>query len=400
MGFCVRAMPQPVAAIPLADTHVTVEEIVGITYDPITELAIIEITPARASWAADALKGKFLTEEDNFQATCAIYGSDSTHLYVCNRNTPYGEPFAGGALDIVECSATLEGTITAAGDFAAIEVHNCPQISFHGIKMTCLDPDGFGPYAVAFCLNMSTQPNIEMCDIQGFGTMQVKPNFRTQACVLRDRAIGVDASAWTVGKSLVLDVPVIFHVGSDGSVAFSSVFDGCPALECAGGYSTNDSYPSISWTIANILFQNGTDPRGAVFAHNGGLFTFDKVEVNNPAGPGIYAEGNVYLSLNQVGGESLTYGIEIHDGARVRVLDDDTVITGDDGDMKVGTLATRTWADFRTALPGPAPSGKGIKNEYDVKDVNVAGFAVGDEVTGDDTGGPSLARIFQRPLPV
>jgi len=397
-SFTIRAFPQAATNIPLAATHVPAAEIVGITNDPLTGLAIVEVFPARPLWAADSLKGKFLIEAGNSDATSTIYGSDPTHLYLAIRDS--GSQFIGADLDIVETSATLRGTLNAQGDGAGIEVLNCPQIAFHGITFECLDPEGYGIFAIAIQYTRSEQPRFELCDIQGFAALLVDPNFTTFACVLRDRILVADGAAWTAQRCLLLDVPFIFNAGTSGNVTTACVLDNCAALENSNAHTTDGNFPSNSWVIGQCLFKNGFDPRGAIVAQNSGLWTLEQVEINNPAGPGILCEGGVYMVLRAVAGTNLGLGIQVHDGARVRVMDDATNITGGAGDMKVGELPVRSWLNFRDPVLNP-PNGMPIKNEYDLKiPFNaVSGTPGGDEETGPDTGGRSGSRLFQRPTP-
>jgi hypothetical protein len=88
------------------------------------------------------------------------------------------------------------------------------------------------------------------------------------------------------------------------------------------------------------------------------------------------------------------FGVHVNDGGSVRVLDDNTLITGAAGDMKVGTLVPRAWADFRANPP--------VKNEYDLTTPFVAATSgavqpPGEELTGAGTGGRSGSRLFERP---
>jgi hypothetical protein len=131
------------------------------------------------------------------------------------------------------------------------------------------------------------------------------------------------------------------------------------------------------------LIQNGTGDGVAAFGD--GVYSLEQVEIDDCVGDGISARDPISVKLDQVTGSGNDgLGLRVEDGAQVRVLDDSTDITGALGDMKSGVLPIRTWVNFRTVDP--------IKNELDVETP-----PVGDETTGDGTGGTSLSRIFQRP---
>lgn len=386
-SFNIRAFPQaatsgPSGPIPPSETLVPAADY-SVAFDPVSKLGVVTTLTARASWAADNLKGKFCLQDTNSGGSCAISGSDATHLYVCADAVHF---LAGLDLSIVEPSATFEGTYNSQSDLGAIEVINCPYVAFQGIAFRALDPDGFGDGSLAIEYAWGPQPNMSLCDIEGIAVIGVTTNFSMFACTIRNKNAEFDAGEFSVYQCLLLDIPEFFIAGTNGNVTVRSTFDGCPALTGGIFYTTLGNYPNLGWQVAKCEFKNCTDSHGVIWALGGDTFTLQDVKLDNPVGPGVHAEGSAAsVVLENVGGTASTYGVHVEDGSTVRVLDNATVITGTTGDMKVGTLATRTWANFRGSPP--------VKNQYDI-----VSPPVGDETTGAGTGGTSGSRLFQRPV--
>jgi hypothetical protein len=215
----------------------------------------------------------------------------------------------------------------------------------------------------------------------------VSSNFLTVACVLRNN-ISFDGAAFTTFSGLILDA-FIFNAGSAGNVWLATVNEGCFPMTNVPTYTQGGGgYPPCGWEFVDCLFRNGIDAfgngKGAVWANGGGVYSLQNVEINDQAGDGVTCEGG-YMFLQNVGGIGNTgVGVRANDGANVRCLDDNVVITGALGDLQAGVRPVRTWLNFRANAP--------IKNELDLT------FPpVGDEVT-PNTGGTSLSRIFQRPF--
>jgi len=139
-----------------------------------------------------------------------------------------------------------------------------------------------------------------------------------------------------------------------------------------------------------------TPGHGVIF--RGGSGTIDHVKIFGAAADAIHLEfGSGLLRLRSVTGGSggIVFGdlldtpnggvgVFVQDGATVRVIDQfplanpiPTVVAGAGGDMLVGDLAARSWANFRGAAP--------LKQQYDITATAGAG------ATG--TG----SRLFEKP---
>jgi hypothetical protein len=377
--FNIRAFPQPASNIPLADTDIPLADIASVTVDPVTTLVTVTTTTPRASWAADSLKGKQLIEDGSPQSSCAIAGSDATHLYLCSNTASTGV----ADLHLVEPSATLEV------ESGSLFVHACPHIAFQGIAIHTQDP---GPYRVALDYGFGNVPQFTLCEIQGLSGNKVGSNFQLNSTVIRDGMVFFDEASFSISHCLMLNVPVIWGFGANGTVFVSSVLDECSPLVDIPVYTTLGNYPSMHWGINSCLFKNGVadffyGPVGQIWALNGSRFSLQNVQIDYPIGPGIRVEGPSFVILENTSGTSLDYGVLMVDDGRVRVLDDATDISGGTNDMKVGSLAARSWTDFRTNAP--------IKNEFDMVGVAVGARPAGDEAPGGPTTG---ARLYQKAL--
>jgi hypothetical protein len=184
-----------------------------------------------------------------------------------------------------------------------------------------------------------------------------------------------------------------FVIGSVQDFQYS-VVDNCVAMEngvlSQSGSLTPPLSPnpisagvlmSPSWIFSQTLIRNSV---GHGVHCTGGRYMFQDCKIQNSAGDAINAEvGPNYLILNNCNGAGNGgVGVRATDGAIVQVVNDDVLVSGAGGDMKVGILPLRTWAGFRGADALP------VKNQYDLAGMNAGG-------TDQSTG----TRLFQRVLP-
>jgi hypothetical protein len=401
----IRAIPQPVASIPLADTLLPASSYT-VTTDPDTFLGTIVLSgPARASWGADALQGKMLIPvggQSGVQAyvTCVISTSDTASIAVTN--------FAGeitGDLQIVEPSATFQGseippgstftgqTFWQGGSFQAIGAN---AIAFQGIKFTNTDPNR---WAAALAISGSDLPIIELCDVDGgLCLIRNQLNAAIYNSVIRSagKAFVAESSVIITEGALFLDV-LQWYIVTGGGYFEASIFDGCPSFGTSPNITGYGGVGNIGTELLSCLFTNATGPEAAIWAKGAGGWSIEDTKVEDTVtGDAILVEGpGAPVILDHVNGTgNAGVGVHVNDGGSVRVIDDATAITGAGGDMKVGSLVPRTWVDFRTIAP--------IKNEFDLTTPFVAASSgaaqpPGEELTGAGTGGRGGSRLFERP---
>lgn len=382
-ALTILAIPTPVPMIPATDATILAADIVSTTFNADTGLTTIKVGAARAGWAAGALKGKFLLGDVDAGANCAIWDSNSTEVFLCNNSV-------GGSLNftIVETTATLEGPAPLDGDqIASFEVVDCTSIGFKGIKFRCTDPAYVG-----LQISKAVQPSMEICDtdgIEGFGIAEQLIFFSS---VCRDKLIDCEGVTFTPRRSYFTAIPDFFLSGH-WQVFRACVFDACPGSIEPFVFAVNiGGLNSSGWEWFDCLFMGCGSPNtfNLKAASN---YSFLNTKIQGAPGDAIHAEGPMMVTLENVTGGTGAVGdpangglgVRAEDGAFVRVLDDLTLVTGLGGDMQVGALPARTWADFRA---NPI-----LKNEYDI-----ASPPLGDVVVG--VGGPVLLASNTAPISI
>jgi len=176
----------------------------------------------------------------------------------------------------------------------------------------------------------------------GGGTVVRASNFNQGSVVAQDGAVTLSVE----GQSAVGvhgTTPIVFASKSTGQITVRESYLNI------GGASTNNrgrvDSPILVEANSTALIGN-TD-------HNGVL-----------AVSAIRAARNSYVRLTAVqGAGNGNYGVELVSlDSVVEVTDNNTTISGLNGEIKCGTRPVRTWADFRNAAP---PSGLPSKNEHD-----------------------------------
>jgi hypothetical protein len=395
-GLTIRAAPQLFSGIPAGDAVINAGAGATLTTDPDTGLATITIAAPRASWAANGVRDRHLIRTAvGFQnSTCCIAGSDATHLFLCNTATRFNGGngalvlAAGEVLQIVEPSVTLEAPDPPASSLGlgAITCANVSSINFQGIRFRCSD----NPARTGLLITGTPNPFWELCVIERLLAVGVANQVSLHSTVLSGTVACV-ASVFTVFDSTIHDVAT-WSLDGQQEVFFDT--DIRTSAPIANGVFVGLT-PSPNWGLLNVHIDGSTGD--GIRFQGSAQCDLANVSIENSAGHGILAQGNstLVLATNVTGTGNTGAGIRVLDGGFVRVRDNATVITGVAGDMVVGTLPARTWADFRANVP--------VKNQYDLQTpfiVNVAsGLATpgGDDVTGAGTGGCSGGRVFQRP---
>jgi hypothetical protein len=393
-GVTIRAAPQLLTGIPPADAVVSAGDGGVISTDPATSLATLTIAAPRASWAANALRGRHVIRTAvGFQnSTCCIAGSDATHLFLCNTAARFNGGngalvlAAGEVLQIVEPSVTFQAPAPAVSALptGAIQCSNVSSINFQGIHFKCSD----NPAVVGLYVQNTPNPFFELCVIDGLVSASIAAQIALHSTTIRLRA-ACTSSSFTAFESVFLNAGLFL----DGPIM--DLFD-CALIGCAP--VSNDSFigniPSPNFGIQNVSIDTSTGD-GIRCVGNAAIFILN-VTVTNSVGDGLHVVGNTNNAIvtNLTGTGNGGSGVHIQDGGVVRVTDNATLISGVGGDMIVGTLPARTWADFRGNVP--------TFNQYDLQTpfvINVASGLTtpgGDDVTGAGTGGCSGSRLFQR----
>lgn len=369
----IQATPKPFAGLPLADTTVPPGDIVAIT--PVGPgLTSVQVAPARASWAANGARtAMVIGSAGDAQVNCVVYGSDATHLFLANTPTHV----AVQQLSLVEPSAVFSMP-GPGGDGSGFESSAAESLAIQGIKFTIAG--GGSANQVALGIANTLQPIMELCDVDGLVLGGNALEALTLSSVIRN-FVFVQASSWAPRRCLVLNAGLSI-TGGYADVFRQVVFEGCDPVG-PGSFATDEpAVPPGGWEFLNVLISNGTGD--GVSAFGDGAYSLQEVEIDGCAGNAVSVRDSISVKLKTVTGTGNGgFGVFVQDGGQVRVLDDATVVTGT-GDIKSGTLAVRTWVDFRANPP--------VKNQLDL-----VSPPVGDETTGAGSGGTSLSRVFQRP---
>jgi hypothetical protein len=364
-AVAIQAMPRLVAAIPAADAVINSAAIASTTQDPVTQLVTITLSTPRASWAANALRGKFAFTPASALNHAVIWESDSNFIRVAAA--PQYVPAA--PIHLMEPSAALLGSSSvyagSASPHGCLNAVNCNSIAFNGIRITTSTAGGNGLsiQGPGMCI-------AQLCELQN-------PVF-----FCHSPAVSRIAKNWIYGNTVLMSGPVAF-LGSflqvSSKINFRQndlmsisgcVLDGCPPLRFNTVFPGSDGYPSPSNLLVENSLIRGSTGDGIFFS--GGRGKLSRVDICGCAGDGIKgATGHGFLELLNVrttGADNAGYGINITDGLHCRVdsatssATPGTQLRGSSGEMKVGDGASRTWADF--VSPG---SGRPALNEFDLR---------------------------------
>jgi hypothetical protein len=370
----IQAEPQLVAAIPPADAVVELADIASQVASPNTGLILLTLNAPRASWAGNALKGKFVVMAAGHptpaQSNTTILESTDTTLLLATATT------LSTGFSIREPSAALAVTSvpTATGNRGGLNAYNIDSIAFNGLKITTVT----GGASFGLVCAGAGQAVVQMCELQNPQFAAISSNltktFNNWIYGARVRANGlvalVGALCENIGTWALLNMRLL-HVSRCG------IFGGV-TFECVAQAPGSTRFPEpTTLRIENTLFRNIVGATADGIRFNGGKAQFDSVEINGCGRDGIRCEDDVgFLRLNNVrctvpNGVTTAsgVGIRVNDGIQVWVNAATSaagdVLTGAGGDMQVGGLAVRTWADFIDAAP---PSGRAQFNEFDIED--------------------------------
>lgn len=366
-AVAIQATPRLVD-IPAAEAVINAQDIAATTPDPVTQLVTITLNAPRASWAANALRGKFAVTS-KAGSSVVIWESDTTFIRVTTTPGILTAP-----IQVMEPSAEFIGSSSdkagSASPHGCLNAVNCNSIAFNGIKITTsTDGNGLSVQGPGMCI-------ASLCELQN-------PVF-----FCNSPAVARIAGNWIWGKTVLMSGPVSFLASflqistninfrqNDVMSIQHCVLDQCSTVKFNTVFPGRGGIPSPSNLLIEQSLIRGTKRVGETSTGDGIFFsggrgTVDSVDIYGCAGDGIKgASGHGFLELLNVrttGAPNGGYGINITDGLHCRVnsgtssASPGTQLRGTSGEMKVGDGAPRTWADF------VAPKTRPALNEFDLR---------------------------------
>lgn len=361
--FNITAIPMLAPLSPAGDAIINVGDVASVTHDAVTSLTTVNLNVARASWGANAVRGKNVVGPAGGGGlrNAVVYESTTTLIRI-STTVALTFPF-----QLMQPSASFDG---AGVNFGSFNVLNVDCITVNGLKITSNDAtadlyqDGNGCIVV------------QMCDLQS-------PNITGIASQSNENRISrsfIHDGTPFIGANVIMVQGLMLTCAGGASFAVSPtqvqirqmVFDGCDPIEpqavLGGGAVVPASVAQLS--IQNTLIRNGIG--AGVIMHSGqGLFS--NVAFGGNVGDGVTMDlGKGFLQLAACGGTGVVnggIGVNVQDGcvcqADAATTGNAAPILGTGGQTKVGNLATQTWATFA-----------GAPNRFDITAV-AAGGATG-----------------------
>src|SRR3990172_8311072 len=293
-GVNIEATPRLVTLIPASDATITPGARAADVIDPVTKLRTIVLTGAgagapRASWAGNALKGKFVIGANQSEGAL-IYESTSTTLKTNQGAAPFTGP-----LQIMEPSAHLSGTNTEFN--GCLNAYNCDSLAFLGIKITSLN-GGYGLTVVGSGIAIT-----QFCELES-ATFEMSDNQVSRiGRTWHTGFTSFSGNVFLVG-GLMDNCSFPATSGPLGEVTIRRmVFDTCPpvlANDFVRGIG-NDAFQEIALPAFNVretLIKNGT---GHGLVYNGSVGRVIDVDIYGCQGDGVHADfGQGLLELRNV----------------------------------------------------------------------------------------------------
>jgi hypothetical protein len=343
------AMPQPVAAIPVADTIVNASDVASVTTDPLTGLQTINLVTPRVSWTAASILGKqvLVPADPNAVVNNSVVGQvfSNSSIQITNTAAPVFP------LQLVEPSAHLHGSGTVYGTIVAANTDN---VGFTGVKITSDNGfNGLVAYGSGSCM-------VQLCELDSpIMEQQSGSQFDLQANrILRSWVYNFPSYGGVVGivQSLHLNAQPVtnfdapFFCAPTAVTIRRSIFTACDSIEVdvyePGGNIDPAGSPHV--LIQNTLVQGNPNGDGATFHGVKGHFT--NADFSSNAGNGITVDdGGGLLTLENVGSSmpNGVFGLQISDGMQVTAdaatVGNATPLSGATNQVEVGNLAAQTW---------------------------------------------------------
>jgi hypothetical protein len=334
------ATPQPASTVPLADTTIAA----GVVATDATT-GLKSVTDVTKVWPVNALKGKFLFSAGGATGSGVIVSNTVDTVVVTTDVSP---TFPA---TIVEPSAILAGTLGTVG--ASLQAPNMCPMSWNGIKFT---KNG---NLLAFWQTGEGQSALAFCDIES-GSMDVNaPGVNAWWSYIHGGVWNFFSGAHSAQYSYFDAIAFSF-----GAMVNQNWLRACVLTLC-NSIASQGPPDSPNAALASLLIRRtritGSTADAVRFTGGNGRITQTIIETTTGAAiksGGTGASGRTFFSqgmmaLNLVRGTGNTsFGLDIDNGVQVRVQDAVTDVGEDSGGMKVGTLAARTWADFRVPAGG------------------------------------------------
>ena len=300
---------------------------------------LLTLTDSSKSYTVDEHKGKFLVGSGFFDFA-PIISNTSDSLEVA-KSSAFTAP-----LKIVECGASIgmssgfEDIITYSGGTSLI--------SFQGIRFF------HGSPSISTTINLNLAPvAFYLCDIESGITLKDfggNNDFRGIVVENYFRLLGSSA----VTTSCFFDSCSFSMYGSTASSNFP--ITDCAYVGCDPVGHTGNAEPVLTFDVSNILIRDSVS-HGFRYLPTG-RSTIEDATIEGSTGNGVIIDGPASLHIsNVIGTGNSGYGLFADDGAHLRI-DSTTTVTGTSGDIKCGSKAVRTYADFRGSAP--------LKNEFDI----------------------------------
>ncbi len=380
-GVNIVATPKALASIPLADTVVAGSDIASSAQEGNTQFRKITLNVARPSWGANALKGAYVLTAVGSQQNCEIYASDTTYIIVAGL-LPCVPP-----LSIVENSAELSGLATNLF-LGSVNFLNCDSIGVAGIKITSAD-GGVG-------LNTAGpgETVMQLCSLASPNVLTAGPlanrwlRCHVTGAPLASGAVIANQTHWDECTNPLASAGVT----SISSLMFRQcVIQGGETFEATDTFQLTAPQPvSVPYLrMSNVLIIDVLGAEADGFRARADSALIERVNVSGCGRDGLQLLGTGHYDLkncrsNGANGIDEPAGLGLRADSRADVVVDaatsaapgtDSPLSGaviGVGDMKVGDLAVRTWADFlsgASTLP--------VKEELDLTVAAAPGRATG-----------------------
>ena len=388
----IQAIPQLVAAIPPADAVITAADILLVTNDPVTGLITITLNVPRASWAANALKGKFVVGAVGGGENAVIWESDINFIRITTNVMPTTP------IQVMEPSATLDGF----ADFfpsphGLINAGNCDSIGFSGIRIA-------NPATNGLAINGAGLGMVQLCELDS-PVFSNTPNNANTSRVVRNWIKGFP---WLSGNLTLLSNLFDATAFSEFSIPATvwlvrDVFDGCGPIESLaifpGGPPVSSVVPIMFMSGCLVRNTPGVDGDGIRF--HGVRGRLQNVDVYGCGRDGVRADqGAGWIELINVrtsGAPNGGVGVRVLDGIHAKADPATSALviplTGVGGDMQVGGRPPRTWVNFLAGVGGP------VANEYDITAIAGLGGTFSDAASAPAYATGSGSRLSSTLIP-